>query len=689
MRSTLTLLLCGSLAVALSIQGLAQETQPPGVPDEQAAPPSPIEVEPGPAPVPGALSPRNASYSIDVQLDPEQRTLAGREVITWRNITNASTDELRLHLYYNAWKHSSSTWLQEALRAGEEALVNRPAEDWAWCQISAIRLLGAGASPPIDLTAGMRYIAPDDGNERDQTLLSVPLPAPVAPGQTVNVQVEWRSHVPRTFSRTGAIGDFFFIAQWFPKLAVLRDEGWVSHQFHYGTEFFSDYGSYDVRLQVPTGWIVGATGRERSQEPVGDGTTIHRYVADDVHDFAWTTSPDYLVREARFEHPTLPATDMRLLLQPEHDDQAERYFMATRTALRYYGEWYGPYPYGYITIVDPAWQSGAGGMEYPTLFTGGTRWLSPEGTNQPESVTVHEAGHQFWYGIVGNNEFEHAWLDEGLNTFSDRRALAEVQPRYVVDRFFGGFLPYVHRDIEVSRWTERLPGYRRVAESDVQSDATYLYWPASGSRISYDKTTLWLGTLERHLGWPTLQQILSTFFDRWKFRHPRPDDFIAVANEVSGEDLNWFFDEVYRSAGEFDYGIDGLVSRPAASRGFTTRAGAQEFDDGGEEDAFVTEVVVRRYGEARFPVDVVVTFEDGTIETVRWDGQDRWQAFTFEGSVRASSAAVDPERVLVLDVDYTNNSRTLEPRAGEAATKWSLKWLVWLQDLWLTYAFLL
>ena len=109
------------------------------------------------------------------------------------------------------------------------------------------------------------------------------------------------------------------------------------------------------------------------------GTATHRFYQEDVHDFAWTTSPDYVERRARFEHPALPAVDMRLLLQPEHAGQADRHFEATRATLKYYGEWYGAYPYGHVTIVDPAWNSGAGGMEYPTLFTAGTRWIAPRG----------------------------------------------------------------------------------------------------------------------------------------------------------------------------------------------------------------------------------------------------------------------------------------------------------------------
>ena len=164
--------------------------------------------------------------------------------------------------------------------------------------------------------------------------------------QTVNVQIAWSSRVPRTFARTGAIGNYYFLAQWFPKIGVLQDTGWNCHQFHAATEFFSDFGIYDVRLTVPSGWIVGATGTERGRRDEGDRTTTHHYYAEDVHDFAWTTSPDYVERIERFGHEGLPDVSMRLLLQPEHVGQAERHFNATRAALRYYGEWFGPYPYG-------------------------------------------------------------------------------------------------------------------------------------------------------------------------------------------------------------------------------------------------------------------------------------------------------------------------------------------------------
>ena len=194
--------------------------------------------------------------------------------------------------------------------------------------------------------------------------------------------------------------------------------------------------------------------------------------------------------------------------------------------------------------------------------------------------------------------------------------------------------------------------------------------------------------MERMLGWNTLQRIMSTFFDRYKFKHPRPADFFAVANEVGRQDLTWFFDEVHRGSNAFDYAVTDLRSRRGAPRGIVDRDGGRAFSEGGGDSGdWHTEVVVRRLGEAVFPVDVLVTLEDGQHVRQRWDGRDRWRALTFTTKAEARSAQVDPERVLLLDVDYTNNSRTTAPRGGEAATKWSLKWLVWLQDLMLTYGF--
>ncbi|MBI4463059.1 MAG: M1 family metallopeptidase [Acidobacteria bacterium] len=639
------------------------------------------------------LSPRIANYTIEVRLNPQEKRLEGKEIVEWRNAMRVPTRELWFHLYYNAWKNNQSTWMREdsLRRPRRERKLRR--EDSSYCSVKSIKVL-RGWFAEADLTSQMRFAAPDDDNPNDETVLVVHLPRPVGPGETIKVEIVWESKIPRTFSRTGFRGNFFFIAQWFPKLGVYQADGtWNCHQFHAATEFFSDYGVYDVRLTVPTGWRVGATGREQGVTDNPDGTSTHHYRQADVHDFAWTTSPDYREARQRFESPGLNPVEMRLLYQPEHESQVERHFRAAAATLQYYGTWYGPYPYDHVTLIDPAWGSGAGGMEYPTLFTCGTRYFNPEGGGAPESVTVHEAGHQFWYAIVGNNEFEHAWLDEGLNTFSQARVLeAAFGERAYGQRFFRGFFPVLIPDILWRRMTQgnRLEGYRRAARAEAQATPTFLYYPASASAITYNKTALWLATLEQTVGWEAVRNILSTFFERWKFRHPTPDDFFAEANQVAGQDLTPFFDQVHRKAAVFDYGVDSVLSQEVKTEGYVEQEGKLVYQKGraGEPKLYEARVVVRRFQDGILPVEVLLKFENGEEVRDVWDGESLWKLYTVVKPAKLAHAAVDPEHKLLLDINYTNNSRLFRSRAGLPATKWASKWMIWLQDYLQTLAFL-
>jgi hypothetical protein len=663
------------LLLALTLVSLAQ---PPGLARQ----------------TPEARSPRNASYVLDATLDPAARTITGAGTLTWRNVSGVDATELRFHLYWNAWRNADSSWMREQWLGRNALLARRPAGDWGWIDMTALALRTPDGA--ADLLGRARFISPDDGNPEDRTVLSAPLDRAVRPGETVTIDLGWTTRVPRTFARTGAIGDYFFIAQWFPKIGVLEPGGWNARQFHGATEFFADFGSYDVSLTVPEGWVVGATGRQMSITSLGDGRATHRYAEDDVHDFAWTTSPDFVEVVEPFDEPGLPPVRIRLLLQPEHRDQADRHITAARAALRHYGTWFGPYPYAQITVVDPvaivnarAQGEGTGGMEYPTLFTAGTRWRAPARGTQPESVTIHEAGHQFWYGIVATNEFEHAWLDEGLNTFSTARVLEEAYPEgfVAVERYFGGLVGWPYDGVRWSRAVDgnRLNAYRPVARHEVQATPTWQYWPGSASAITYNKTSLWLATLERHLGWDTVQRILSTWFARGAFRHPAPEEFFAIANEASGEDLSPFFDAVHRGEGVFDYAVAQVTSVPAEGAGWVGEGRDKTFRPGGgpERDHLI---IIRRHGDGVFPVDVRTTFDDGTSDTVRWDGRALWTSLTYRLAAGVVRVDVDPDRVLLLDVNYTNNSWTAAPDGPRAARTWSLRWLTWLEEVLLTYA---
>lgn len=637
-------------------------------------------------PIADARSPRNANYTLEATLDVVRRRVTGRGRIRWRNISGNATADLRLHLYWNAWRDGNSSWMRERALAG--APIQRDDDTRGAIDLESLRVRRADEADGAwhDVLPGARFLAPDDGNVLDRTLLGVDLPDPLAPGETLEIDVAWTSQVPRTVARTGYRGNYYFVAHWFPKIGVLEDQGWVAHQFHAATEFYADFGVYDVRLTLPSTFMVGASGAEITRTPGPDGTTTHRYRGEDLHDFAWAASPDFVERRETFSSPGLPSVEMRLLLQPDHGGQAARYFAAMAAALRYQGEWFLPYAYDRITIVDPAFGSRTGGMEYPMLITAGTRWWQPEASRELEDVTVHEAMHQLWQGVVASNEVEHAWMDEGLATYTTARILEEAfPPAHPVVRLFGGFVPIPIRAVTLQRETDgnRLPGYRLAPDRDVPAAPTFRAWPTTAGIVSYNKTALWLHTLERHVGWDVVRQMLRTYAERWRFRHPYPEDFFAVATEVAGRDLSWFFDQVYRSTRIFDYGVQALASSPVDVAAANANEAASP-----PAGPYRTVVVVRRFGEGVFPVEVVTTFDDGYSATEQWTGAEPWTAYEYVRAARAASVTVDPRHVLLLDVNRTNNTMTMAPRAREAATAWSLRWLVWLQDLLLTYGLL-
>ncbi|MDZ7294099.1 MAG: M1 family metallopeptidase [candidate division KSB1 bacterium] len=633
-----------------------------------------------------------ANYSIDVSLHEQQRMLEGKEILTWTNTSSRNIDTLYFHLYWNAFKNNRSLFSVESwqgLNWSERSTSPRSPEEWGWIDVTDISAEDAFGRE--DLKGFLSYGAPGQPGGEDETVLRVRVPRPVPPGHTIAIAIAFRARIPTKQPRTGYRGDFYFLGQWFPKIGVLWDGVWNCHPFHTNTEFFADYGDYDVRITVPSRFLVGATGSLRDSVANADGTTTYRFVEECVHDFAWTASPHYLVRVRRFEHPELPPVTMRLLLQPEHRKDEEAYFGATANTLKYYGLWYGPYPYGHITIVDPAWDSRADGMEYPTLFCGGSEWWVPSGVLTPEWLTIHECGHQWWYGLVGNNEVEHPWLDEGINSYADGRcADAAYGDDLYMRRYFG--IPIVFREVKRpmrTRW--RAP--MLTARPDRMDRRGWEFVDGqSYSTNAYRKPALMLATLEGYLGDELFTKILRTFAQRYRFKHPRPTDFIRVVNELVPENMDWFFDQMLTGSGRLDYAVTLVASRavpPAegyfgAGEGIRYQAGGEKQKPGSQ--LYESEVLVQRLGEVCFPVEVLVRFEDGETLTEQWDGRDLWKRFRYQRSAQVLSAEVDPSHKVLLDVNFTNNSRYREPETG-AALKWTVRWMTWLQHLLEVFAF--
>lgn len=383
--------------------------------------------------------------------------LAGRETLTWTNATADTVEDLWFHVYLNAYSNNRTSHMTAAKGVLRGTLVK---EGWGWTDILGVRLPGSD----VDLTDQLTWERPTDGNQNDFTVFRVPLPEPVGPGESLEVEVQWSSRLPRVRRRTGTKDDFMVVAQWFPKLGVYEEgRGWNCHQFHAFSEWYADYGTYEVTLDLPAEFKDRVFGSGERTNSLDDGdrvrVTFSAPAPDDrqrddvsgraplVHDFMWTADPDYVVRTRRFvfdewrerfpqevkrareifgEEALLDLREVTVtaLLQPEREAQAERHLDAVCATLFFYGLWFGEYPFRALTVVDPAWGAReAGGMEYPTIVTAGTSLFSRDSMHTPESVTIHEAGHQWFYLLVGNNEFEAAWLDEGLNSFADSEVL--------------------------------------------------------------------------------------------------------------------------------------------------------------------------------------------------------------------------------------------------------------------------
>ncbi|HUO86520.1 MAG TPA: M1 family metallopeptidase [Thermoanaerobaculia bacterium] len=622
--------------------------------------------------------PSVASYVLQARLDPGTHRVAGRQTLRWENPSRATVSELCFHLYLNAFRSTGSVWLSRADAEETEILATG---GWGGIEISALAVDGR------DHLSDAAYDPPAAFPE-DRTVMRVPLARPVAPGESVEVALSFLSQLPRAVARTGHHGDFHLVAQWFPKIAAVAPDGeWHCQPFGRSSEFFADFGDYDVALDVPRRFVVGATGRRASSEDAGGGRVVHRYLQEGVHDFAWTAWPGFVERRFTFEADGLPSVDVRLLLRPETVRFASRYRAALTVGLARFGAWYGPYPYSTLTMVDPPWGARAtGGMEYPTFITTGTRLFSPIVTQSPESVTIHELGHQWFYGLLASDEVRESFLDEGITTYATGRLLAEAYgPRAWSIRAWG--LPIAFRGIRQEHLLDTSARYFRRPSPDPIGRTTAGYLDHAAFREqTYSKMSLVLGQLERLLGAPTMERAMRTFADSWRFRHPRSADFVRSLSRATGEDLGGYFAQTLWGSEMLDYAVTVAESRPRRGPSGVLGSGDElrTVERGERLPGWESEVVVQRLGGVSLPVHTDLVFADGQRARLRWDGRERWARFRVVGP-QLAWAEVDPEQTLLLDVDRLNNSRRVEPDR-RASRRWTQRLRFWIQNVLETFA---
>ncbi len=250
-------------------------------------------------------------YQISAQFDPATKKVAGHYNLTWWNHTEDSIPDLYFHLYLNAFKNMDSTFLREASISRRRSLLKEwktepEGQKWGWVDVNKLQIVGGA-----DLTSAITFVHPDDDNAADQSVIRVQLPQPIPPHGSIELSVDFTSKLPRTLARTGYDGDYILAGQWFPKIGVYegagergrKEGGWNCHQFHANTEFYADYGTWDVDLTVPANYVLGATGFLRRTQTNPDRTTTYSFHQEDVHDFAWTASPRFIKLTRTFDWP--------------------------------------------------------------------------------------------------------------------------------------------------------------------------------------------------------------------------------------------------------------------------------------------------------------------------------------------------------------------------------------------------
>jgi hypothetical protein len=521
-------------------------------------------------------------YEMEIDMHAEENRFDGHQVLTYHNNSPDTLDRVFYHLFFNAFQPNSmmdkrSRTIVDPDRRVRDRIYHYDETEIGYQKIHRLKQNGK----EVDFTV-------------KGTIMEVHLNEPIAPGESVVFEMEFEAQVPLQTRRSGrdnAEGVRFSMAQWFPKIAAYDDMGWHANPY-IGREFYAPFGTFDVKIHIDRNYVVAAgailqnpeevgCGYEESDMvlniPDGDKLTWH-FRAENVHDVMWAADPDYTHTTAqvpdgpllRFFYQTDPvaenASDER---QEELLENWEKLPEYTVRAFEYMNEKIGEYPYDEYIII----QGGDGGMEYTmgTLITGNRTLRSLVG------VTVHELVHAWFEGVVATNEVYDQWIDEGFTTYISTFIMNEL--------FEGG-----EDDPMISRYQ----GYFNLADTGFEEPlhlhSDHYNTNTAYGMASYTKGAIFLHQLGYIIGEDLMWQSLRRFYEKWKFKHPRGMDFIRIAEQESGIDLNWYYEYWITTTRTIDYGITSV-----------------------EGDSDTTSVTLERFGLMPMPLDVEVEFADGSL----------------------------------------------------------------------------
>ncbi|MDP3149353.1 MAG: M1 family metallopeptidase [Ignavibacteria bacterium] len=600
-----------------------------------------------------------SSYSIKVSLDVQKKLLKASQTIKWKNPSVIPTSELYFHLYPNAFSNR-----------GTEFLGGRRISDNSLSHISI------NSVTVNHQTKKLNYSTYKTDNRFDSTVAKIVLDKPATQNDSLEIAFEYEVKIPKAYSRFGYDANeiFFFLAQWFPKLGVYENGKWVCEPFHPFTEFYADFSNYSLEITIPNGFVLASSGEVTGKKVEAKNTT-YKVVQKNIHDFAWLAAKDVLDFTDTIKRKDHSEVAVHYILQTTNEGSRERICNAVHNAFSFFEKNIGRYPYKTLTVIDAPTKAGMiRAMEYPALFTFSKDYFSPEFTKDLDEVILHEFSHQYFYGLLANNETTEAWLDEGFAEYVSQKILQKKYgQRFASFKLFGYLpvtgmellaierIPFIYTLTQIPKPFEAdlMAAYYSYATFGTLSDTSFrLLNKRVYQSVSYAKGALFLFTLEKYLGEQKLLFVLRQYFNQYKFKHPTANDFFTVLRKYSHQDVEWLITGFYEKSYTCDYKI-------------------LEIDVSHERHQ--VEVTIVRDGEAAVPLEIDLYTNKDTIKTF-WNGKEKIKRITFTTSNKVIAAEIDPERKNLFDLNFANNSYTVNTRYS-GAMYISVRWFFWLQNL--------
>lgn len=462
---------------------------------------------------------QQVNYTIDVTLDDKAHALDGYIKINYYNNSSDTLHFIWFHLWPNAYKNDRTAFSDQLLENGRT--------DFYFSNNDK-----RGYINRLDFKVN-KITARTEDHPQHQDIVKLVLPESLPPKASILIETPFHVKLPYNFSRGGHIRESYQLTQWYPKPAVYDKYGWHEMPYLDQGEFYSEFGNYDVSISVPKKYIVASTGVLQQQETDTANATLH-YKQENVHDFAWFADKDFMISHDTLQLST-GSIDVYAYYNKANKDQWKNAIGYIKSAIRTKSNWVGGYPYKTVSVVESP-QKGDGGMEYPTI----TLISSPGNDKSLDYLINHEVGHNWFYGILGSNEREHPWMDEGMNTYYDNRYARQQYGKQDADVI----------DIKVPFIRNRMPedpthtvlqtmtAVKKDQPIETTADRFNMY---NYNVVAYTKTGDWMKLLEKEIGQDTFDKLMHEYFNRWKFRHPYPEDFKLLAEEISGKSLDSTF----------------------------------------------------------------------------------------------------------------------------------------------------